>query len=78
MPNENSNPLLTAAPLPAFSRFEERGVMDSQSGREFLPTAAGQSGARDALELFMVCRGREPTVAALLRRAGLVTSEATA
>ncbi|MES2917960.1 MAG: M3 family metallopeptidase [Pseudomonadota bacterium] len=55
----------------AFSRFEEEGVMNEEVGRHFRETVLAQGGARDALDLFMEFRGREPSVDALLRHSGL-------
>jgi oligopeptidase A len=55
----------------AFSRFEDEGVMSPEVGRDFRDTILAQGGSRDALELFVAFRGREPKVDALLRHAGL-------
>jgi oligopeptidase A len=55
----------------AFSRFEEEGVMNPAVGRNFRETVLAQGGSRDALELFVEFRGREPRVDALLRHSGL-------
>lgn len=55
----------------AFSRFEEEGVMNAAVGLSFRETILAQGGSRDALELFVAFRGREPTVDALLRHSGL-------
>lgn len=55
----------------AFSRFEEEGVMNVETGRRFRDTVLAQGGSRDALELFVDFRGREPRVDALLRHSGL-------
>ncbi|MCD6061319.1 MAG: oligopeptidase, partial [Moraxellaceae bacterium] len=56
----------------AFSRFEEEGVMSPEVGRDFRETILAQGGSRDALELFIEFRGREPKVDALLRQSGLL------
>ncbi|MDF2446909.1 MAG: oligopeptidase [Moraxellaceae bacterium] len=55
----------------AFSLFEEEGVMNAEIGRSFRETILAQGGSRDALELFVEFRGREPKVDALLRHSGL-------
>ncbi|MDI1301636.1 MAG: oligopeptidase A [bacterium] len=55
----------------AFSRFEEEGVMNPAVGQSFRETILAQGGSRDALELFVAFRGREPAVDALLRHSGL-------
>ncbi len=56
----------------AFSLFEERGVMDRQTGLRFRRDILEQGGARDAAELFRQFRGREPANDALLRHSGIV------
>ncbi len=55
----------------AFSRFEENGIFDAGTGRDFLHSVLEQGGARDAMELFVAFRGREPTIDALLRHSGI-------
>ncbi|RJQ47588.1 MAG: oligopeptidase A [Gammaproteobacteria bacterium] len=55
----------------AYAKFEERGIFDQTTGAEFLHTVLEQGGARDALELFVAFRGREPRIDALLRHHGL-------
>jgi oligopeptidase A len=55
----------------AFSKFEERGIFDRETGLEFLYTVLEQGGSRDPMELFVEFRGREPTIDALLRHSGI-------
>jgi oligopeptidase A len=55
----------------AFSLFEERGVFDPEAGQSFLKCILERGGSRDAMELFVDFRGREPTVDALLRHSGI-------
>jgi oligopeptidase A len=55
----------------AFSKFEERGVFDRQTGLEFLHNILEQGGSREPMELFVSFRGREPNIDALLRHSGL-------
>jgi oligopeptidase A len=55
----------------AYSKFEERGIFDAQTGREFLQNILEAGGAYDAMELFVRFRGREPKVDALLRHSGI-------
>ncbi len=55
----------------AYAKFEERGIFDAATGAEFLHTVLEQGGTRDALELFVAFRGREPRIDALLRHHGL-------
>ncbi|MHB8564462.1 MAG: M3 family metallopeptidase [Acidiferrobacteraceae bacterium] len=56
----------------AFSKFEERGIFDSVTGREFLHHILEQGGSREPMELFVEFRGREPSIDPLLRHNGLV------
>ena len=55
----------------AFSKFEENGIFDRQTGNEFLQTVLEQGGSREPMELFVEFRGREPEIDALLRHSGL-------
>lgn len=55
----------------AFSLFEERGVFDSNTGRAFRESILERGGSRDAMELYVDFRGREPTTDALLRHSGI-------
>ena len=55
----------------AFSKFEENGVFDPRTGREFLHHILEQGGVYDPMELFVRFRGREPSVEPLLRHSGL-------
>lgn len=55
----------------AFSKFEENGIFDQNTGRQFLNTILEQGGSRDALDLFVEFRGREPSIVPLLRHAGI-------
>lgn len=55
----------------AFSRFEEEGVMNEKTGRDFRNTILANGGSQDALDLFIAFRGRKPTVDALLRQSGI-------
>lgn len=59
----------------AFSRFEEEGIFNAETGRGFLENILQQGGSRAPMELFVVFRGREPAIDALLRHSGL-TNEA--
>jgi len=54
----------------AFSKFEERGIFDATTGREFLENILEQGGAHEPMELFVRFRGRKPTIDALLRHSG--------
>lgn len=55
----------------AFSRFEEEGIFNAQTGASFLREILQQGGSKAPMELFVNFRGREPSIAALLRHSGL-------
>ena len=55
----------------AFALFEERGIFDQQTGRSFLQNILEKGGSRDAMDLFVAFRGREPQIDALLRHSGI-------
>jgi oligopeptidase A len=55
----------------AFSRFEERGIFDSKTGRDFLRCVLERGGSDDPAKLFEAFRGRPPDVEALLRQSGM-------
>ncbi len=55
----------------AFSLFEERGIFDTEAGRAFLHEILEQGGSKDAMELFVAFRGREPEIEPLLRHSGI-------
>jgi oligopeptidase A len=55
----------------AFALFEEKGVFDQATGQSFLHNILEKGGSRDAMELFVAFRGREPQVDALLRHTGI-------
>lgn len=55
----------------AFSKFAEDGVFNRQTAEKFLSTVLEQGGSKDAMELFVAFRGREPDVRALLNQDGI-------
>ncbi|MDF1758415.1 MAG: M3 family metallopeptidase [Legionellaceae bacterium] len=55
----------------AFSRFEEEGVFNSKTGRDFLHNILEVGGSIKAAEAFAKFRGREAKVDALLRHSGI-------
>ena len=55
----------------AFSRFEENGVFDAGTGRDFLHVILEQGGSREPMDLFVEFRGRKPEIDALLRHSGI-------
>lgn len=59
----------------AFSRFEEEGVFNPQTGAAFREAILAKGGSQEPMALFIAFRGREPSIDALLRHSGL-TGEA--
>lgn len=55
----------------AFSRFEEEGIFNADTGREFLTGILERGGSEDAMTLFEAFRGRRPSIEPLLRHSGL-------
>ena len=55
----------------AWSAFEEAGIFDPETGQRFRSEILEQGGARDAADLFVAFRGREPSVEPLLRHCGI-------
>jgi oligopeptidase A len=55
----------------AFSRFEENGIFDSKTGRDFMQNILEQGGSEKAMELFIRFRGRKPEIDSLLRHNGI-------
>lgn len=58
----------------AFSRFEEEGIFNATTGRDFLNAILERGGSRSAADLFVEFRGREPQVEPLLRHSGIVAA----
>jgi len=55
----------------AFSKFEEEGIFNADTGRQFLHNILEKGGSEDAMDLFVKFRGRKPTIDALLRHEGI-------
>ena len=58
----------------AFARFEEEGIMNADTGRDFMREVLEVGGSRDAMRSFVAFRGREPSIEPLLRQSGLATT----
>jgi len=55
----------------AWSKFEEEGVFNPETGRAFREKILAKGGSREPMELFVDFRGREPSVEPLLRHSGI-------
>lgn len=55
----------------AFAAFEENGIFDTETGQRFLKAILEKGGSRNAMDLFVDFRGREPQIEALLRHSGI-------
>lgn len=55
----------------AFSKFEEDGIFNRETGKSFLHNILEMGGSREPMDLFVAFRGREPNVDALLRHSGI-------
>ena len=55
----------------AFSKFEEEGVFNGETGRAFREAILARGGSQAPMVLFVDFRGREPSIDALLRHLGL-------
>ncbi len=55
----------------AYEKFEQEGIFNEQTGRQFMQAILEKGGTQKALELFVDFRGREPKIDALLRHTGL-------
>jgi len=59
----------------AFSRFEEEGIFNQQTGLDFRTHILEQGGSQSPQVLFEAFRGRAPEVTALLRHSGLLSND---
>ena len=55
----------------AFSRFEELGIFNEQTGLAFQQAILEKGGSEEPMELFKNFMGREPNIDALLRHSGI-------
>lgn len=60
----------------AYSRFEEEGTFNPETGRDFRERILAQGGSEEPLDLFVAFRGREPSVEPLLRHSGIAAEPA--
>ena len=55
----------------AFSRFEDEGIFNKETGESFLHEILEKGGSAEPMELFVNFRGRKPEIDALLRHSGI-------
>ena len=55
-----------------FSLFQETGIFNHETAQRFHDSILCRGGSRDAMQMFVDFRGREPKVEALLKRSGLM------
>ena len=55
----------------AFSRFEEEGIFNAETGKSFLDNILSRGGSEEPMALFKRFRGREPQLDAMLRHYGI-------
>jgi oligopeptidase A len=58
----------------AYARFEEEGILNPETGRDFLQQILEKGGSEDAMQLFQAFRGRAPSIEALLRHSGIAAT----
>ena len=56
----------------AFSRFQEDGIFDRDTAREWMDNVLSRGGSEDPMILYRRFRGREPRIDAMMRRDGIV------
>ena len=55
----------------AYSRFEEEGIFNAETGKSFLDNILSRGGSEEPMALFKRFRGREPQLDAMLRHYGI-------
>ena len=55
----------------AYSRFEEEGIFNRETGQSFLDNILTRGGSEEPMALFKRFRGREPQIDAMLRHYGI-------
>jgi len=55
----------------AFSKFEEKGIFNKTTGKEFLEKILEKGGSCEPMEMFVEFRGREPSIEPLLKHIGI-------
>jgi oligopeptidase A len=55
----------------AFSKFEEDGIFNKNTGNAFLHSILEQGGVKEPMDMFVNFRGRKPSIDALLKHSGI-------
>ena len=71
MPHDDQTIAVYDEQADAYSKFEENGIFDRETGLEFLESILSKGGSADAADLFIDFRGRPPKIDALLRHSGI-------
>lgn len=56
----------------AFDAYTERGIFDQETANSFRENILAKNGTKDALEMYVAFRGREPKIDSYLRNLGLL------
>ncbi len=56
----------------AFDAFTEKGIFDSETARSFRDNILAKNGTKDAMQMYIDFRGREPGIDSYLRNKGLL------
>ena len=55
----------------AFEAFKENGIFDKETAQSFRENVLAKNGIKDAMEMYVAFRGREPKIDALLKNLGI-------
>ena len=55
----------------AYSRFDEEGIFNRETGQSFLENVLSRGGSEEPMVLFTRFRGREPELDAMLEHYGI-------
>ena len=55
----------------AFEAFKENGIFDQETAKLFRENVLAKNGIKDAMEMYVAFRGREPQIDALLKNLGI-------
>ena len=67
----NMEHVLDVLAADAYSRFEEEGIFNRETGQSFLDNILTRGGSEEPMELFKRFRGREPQLDAMLEHYGI-------